>query len=283
MEYRQLGRSGLKISTLTLGTMTIGGKGPFAKVGNAGRRRGKAADRPVPRRRRQPDRHGGRLFDRRLRGDHRRGAGRQAQGRRADRHQGALPHGRRAQRPRPVAPLPDPRLRGEPEAAQDRRHRPLPGPSMGRADAARGDAGRARHAGAAGQGALRRLLQLFGLAHHEGARRQRGRGQAALRQPADPLHAGGARGRVRAGADRHRPGARHPGLEPAGGRPAVGQAPPRPGHARKAPGSSPAGTSRRSATRSGCGGSSTRWSRSPRRATSRRRASRSPGCSAGRR
>ncbi|MET0596853.1 MAG: aldo/keto reductase [Mesorhizobium sp.] len=36
MEYRQLGRSGLKISTLTLGTMTIGGKGPFAKVGNAG-------------------------------------------------------------------------------------------------------------------------------------------------------------------------------------------------------------------------------------------------------
>jgi aryl-alcohol dehydrogenase-like predicted oxidoreductase len=36
MEYRTLGRSGLKISTITLGTMTMGGKGGFAKVGNVG-------------------------------------------------------------------------------------------------------------------------------------------------------------------------------------------------------------------------------------------------------
>ena len=36
MEYRQLGRSGLKISTITLGTMTMGGKGAFSKVGNVG-------------------------------------------------------------------------------------------------------------------------------------------------------------------------------------------------------------------------------------------------------
>jgi aryl-alcohol dehydrogenase-like predicted oxidoreductase len=35
MEYRQLGRSGLRISTLTLGTMTFGGKGEFADVGDA--------------------------------------------------------------------------------------------------------------------------------------------------------------------------------------------------------------------------------------------------------
>jgi aryl-alcohol dehydrogenase-like predicted oxidoreductase len=34
MEYRQLGRSGLRVSTLTLGTMTFGGQGNFAKVGN---------------------------------------------------------------------------------------------------------------------------------------------------------------------------------------------------------------------------------------------------------
>jgi aryl-alcohol dehydrogenase-like predicted oxidoreductase len=34
MEYRLLGRSGLKISALTLGTMTFGGKGRFALVGN---------------------------------------------------------------------------------------------------------------------------------------------------------------------------------------------------------------------------------------------------------
>ncbi|PKU24721.1 aldo/keto reductase [Telmatospirillum siberiense] len=33
MDYRFLGRSGLKVSTLTMGTMTFGGKGHFAKVG----------------------------------------------------------------------------------------------------------------------------------------------------------------------------------------------------------------------------------------------------------
>jgi aryl-alcohol dehydrogenase-like predicted oxidoreductase len=36
MEYRQLGRSGLRISTLTLGTMTFGGKGGFGAVGSTG-------------------------------------------------------------------------------------------------------------------------------------------------------------------------------------------------------------------------------------------------------
>ena len=42
MDYRPLGRSGLKVSVLTLGTMTFGGKGVFAKVGStdvAGARR----------------------------------------------------------------------------------------------------------------------------------------------------------------------------------------------------------------------------------------------------
>src|SRR6186997_3314367 len=33
MDYRQLGRSGLRVSALTLGTMTFGGRGNFAKVG----------------------------------------------------------------------------------------------------------------------------------------------------------------------------------------------------------------------------------------------------------
>ena len=36
MEYRQLGRSGLRVSCLALGTMTFGGKGDFEKVGKAG-------------------------------------------------------------------------------------------------------------------------------------------------------------------------------------------------------------------------------------------------------
>ncbi len=34
MEYRLLGRSGLKVSVLTMGTMTFGGKGGFANVGS---------------------------------------------------------------------------------------------------------------------------------------------------------------------------------------------------------------------------------------------------------
>ena len=34
MEFRQLGRSGLRVSTLTMGTMTFGGRGAFASVGN---------------------------------------------------------------------------------------------------------------------------------------------------------------------------------------------------------------------------------------------------------
>jgi aryl-alcohol dehydrogenase-like predicted oxidoreductase len=33
MEYRQLGKSGLRVSVLTMGTMTFGGRGVFAKVG----------------------------------------------------------------------------------------------------------------------------------------------------------------------------------------------------------------------------------------------------------
>ncbi len=36
MEYRQLGHSGLRVSTMTLGTMTFGGRGDFAKVGALG-------------------------------------------------------------------------------------------------------------------------------------------------------------------------------------------------------------------------------------------------------
>ena len=34
MEYRRLGRSGLFVSSLTLGTMTFGGSGKFDKVGS---------------------------------------------------------------------------------------------------------------------------------------------------------------------------------------------------------------------------------------------------------
>ena len=36
MEYRQLGQSGLRISVLSLGTMTFGGRDVFSKVGATG-------------------------------------------------------------------------------------------------------------------------------------------------------------------------------------------------------------------------------------------------------
>ena len=36
MEYRALGQSGLRVSVLTMGTMTFGGSGPFANVGTTG-------------------------------------------------------------------------------------------------------------------------------------------------------------------------------------------------------------------------------------------------------
>ena len=50
---------------------------------------------------------------------------------------------------------------------------------MGRRDAGRGDDGGARQPRQVGQGPLRRLLEFFRLAHHEGARR----GEGGRRQP----------------------------------------------------------------------------------------------------
>jgi aryl-alcohol dehydrogenase-like predicted oxidoreductase len=36
MQYRQLGTSGLRISVLTMGAMTFGGKGRYASLGSTG-------------------------------------------------------------------------------------------------------------------------------------------------------------------------------------------------------------------------------------------------------
>ena len=50
-----------------------------------------------------------------------------------------------------------------------RPHRPLPGPRVGRPHPARGDTRGAGHPSEERQGALRGLLQLLGMAAHEGA------------------------------------------------------------------------------------------------------------------
>ena len=68
------------------------------------------------------------------------------------------------------------RVRGQPEAPADRLDRPLPGARVGRPDAARGDAGGARHARARrARSATSAARTSRALAHDEGARRRRAR------------------------------------------------------------------------------------------------------------
>ena len=283
MEYRQLGNSGLKVSVLTMGTMTFGGKGNFAKVGNLAARRGAQADRHRRRRRRQSDRHRQCLFGRRLGGTDRRGDGAQAQARHADRDQGALSDGGGAERSRTLALASHPRMRGEPQAAAHRCHRPLSGASVGRADAARGDDGGARQSRALGQGALRRLFQLVRLAHDEGDGGRAPRRPHPLRVGADSLHAPGARSRIRTHSHRPRPEARCPGLEPDRRGSSVGQASPQQDCAEGSRVSGGLGRAAGSRRERAVGASSTNWSRSARRTASPARRSRLRGCSAGRR
>jgi aryl-alcohol dehydrogenase-like predicted oxidoreductase len=44
VEYRTLGKSGLRVSVLTMGTMTFGGQGGTAGVGSTGVEEGAPAD-----------------------------------------------------------------------------------------------------------------------------------------------------------------------------------------------------------------------------------------------
>ena len=235
MDYRPLGNSGLQISALTLGTMTFGGEGNFAKVG----------DTDLDGARRQIDMcldAGINLIDTAdvySTGRSEEIVGEAIESKRDDvlistkvrMTMGGGPNDVRA-----LAPPRHQRLRGQPAAAAHRSHRHLPRARVGRPDPAGGDARGAAPPRGRGQGPLRRRLQLHGLAAHEGAgdRRARPPGRRGpLRLPADLLLAPGALRRVRAHPARRRPGAGHAGVEPAGRGPAVGQVPPRRGHARR--------------------------------------------------
>ena len=57
MEYRQLGRSGLRVSKLTMGTMTFGGSGNFRPVGSTDLDGARRQIDDGAGRRREPDRH----------------------------------------------------------------------------------------------------------------------------------------------------------------------------------------------------------------------------------
>ena len=206
MEYRLLGRSGLKVSTLTMGTMTFGGGGQIGATPistEAQRQIDLCLDAGVN------------LIDtanvystRRLRDDHRRGAGRRPPraaccvATKVRFTMGEGPNDRGLSRYHIIA-------RGAKPACKRLKTDVIDLYQVHEWDGQtplEETHGGARHAGPPGQGPLRRLLQLFGLAHHEGARRRRRAPLPALRPPADPLHAAGPRGRVRAGADQPRPG-----------------------------------------------------------------------------
>ena len=107
-----------------------------------------------------------------------------------------------AERQRHLA-LPHPEVdRREPAPPADRRHRPVPGALVRPAHADRGDDARARRSRALGEGALRRLLELPGVAPRRSARRERPARHRALRLPAAALQPALSRHRDGAAAAR---------------------------------------------------------------------------------
>ena len=92
-------------------------------------------------------------------------------------------------------------VRGEPQAAGHRPHRPLPNSRLGRAHAARRDHARTRRAGSRWQGALHRLLESRGLANRQSERRRQGKQRRHVLLVASLLFAGRPRSRARFAAD----------------------------------------------------------------------------------
>ena len=170
MEQRLLGKSGLSLSVLSFGTMTVGGRDRFQHMGNLGvaeTQRMLDICAEAGRHRHRYRRH---VFVRRRRGGPRRGAAGEAPAVR-DRDQGL--HAGRPGRPRyrPLAQAHRRKLRGQPAAAAHRLSRRLHVPRAGSIRAGRGDAARVRRPGQPGQGPLHRLFQSFRLARDEGAGR----------------------------------------------------------------------------------------------------------------
>ena len=226
MKFRYLGRSGLLVSRICLGTMTFGNKewgcdqesssaivrkfieagGNFIDTANS-YSNGEFGEDP----RRRP--RG--LCARRSR----------------DRDQGLDATDLGGDIARHLAKAHRRVVREEPQAPRHGLHRPLPVPRARSADADRGVDARDGRPRARGKGPLRRLLQLLRLADRAGERTGRaprlvaaGLGAASL-QPPPPRH------RTRGAARMRRRGRRHDLLEPACGRHAQRQVP-RAGQAR---------------------------------------------------
>ena len=230
MEYRQLGYTGVRVSALALGTMTFGGRGKFAMVGEV----------DVDAARRMVERSldaGVNFIDT---------ADVYSDGR-SEEIVGEVikdPVTRLSSPPRRAMRwvtartmpgcrvLPPTRLRSESPAPTDRLHRPLPGARTGRRHPDGRDPRHPRHPRPPGEGPLHRVLEPFGMARHEGARHLRAPRLTALRDPADLLLPARPGRRVRAHPTRRRPADGDPDLEPACWWPALrkvpqGQGPPR--------------------------------------------------------
>ena len=251
MQYRQLGRTGLRVSTFTLGTMGFGGTGwasPVGKIDVDGAREQIAIARDA----------GVNLIDTAdvysaglVRGDPRPGA-RRARDEVLIATKVRMPMG---DGPNDAGLSRHHIIRGA-EASLRRLgtdyidlyqvhewdgHTPLEETLTALDDLVR--SGKVRYVGCSNYAAWQ-LMKALGISDARGARAVRQ--QPGLLLAAEPRH----RDRDRAG--RARPGRRHPGLEPARRRPAVRQVPPRRARPRPAAGTCPSGTSRRSTTRTSC-------------------------------
>ena len=206
--YRLLGRSGLRVSPLALGTMTFGTDWGWGADSDEARRIFDALRRP----RRQLHRHRQQLHQRQLRA---RCVGEFAGGRRE-----RLVLATKYTLPTPPG---DPNSGGnhrksmvrsveeQPAAAEHRLHRPALSARLGRHHAGRGDPAGMDDLVRAGQGALRRHLRHAGLAGvaHAGDRRPARLGPAG--RAADRVQPDRAHGRARADPDGARDG---PGRDP---------------------------------------------------------------------
>ena len=214
MEQRLLGKSGLSVSVLSFGTMTIGGRDRFQHMGNLG----------VAETSRMLDicsEAGVTVIDTADMysfGGAEEILGEALQGKRqqfVDRHQSVHACRQGRARYRSFTQAHPRELRGQPAAAAHRLSRRLHVPRARPVRAGRGDAARVRRSGQPGEGPLHRLLQPLGVACHEGARRLGPPLVPALHRAAGQLLAAGARRRARDGADGPRSGRRDDGVEPA--------------------------------------------------------------------
>ena len=197
MEYRLLGASGLEVSVLSFGTMTLGGEGRFAAMGNV----------QVEEARRQIEiciDAGVNLFD--TADIYSFGKSEEVLGQALGARRKEIVLATKAfARLEPGANKVglsrrrlDGSLRGEPPPPGDRLHRSIPGSQLRLSHAARRNPARVRRPDPRWKDPLRRLLQLLGLAAHEGPLHLGPAGNSALYLAADQLLAGGAGRRARA-------------------------------------------------------------------------------------